>query len=269
MADEWKTIGILELLETDERPVLVFDLTSTNTVPVFANKTLRTLKTSESNKYCLADATKAAPDPKHSSFLQWALHPDEFHPPASYYGIRWTAQTLRKRFRVIAGEGGREPRQTSDARTGVDHSQAGANGEDGKSVSSSLDSDLDAFRLRRRTTLSIFPDLCSSQSPRLDNSREPTSLGQNDITCGIQASLSDHVRFFLDFDWGSTSLGSISTWSNDLRRMVNFLFADPTAAALYVSESKICIYNEPYIAVTGSKHPGISKKTFLIVRLLC
>ena len=45
--------------------------------------------------------------------------------------------------------------------------------------------------------------------------------------------ISDHIRYFLDFDWASTELGPISSWSIELRRMCNFLMTDPRATAMY------------------------------------
>ena len=45
--------------------------------------------------------------------------------------------------------------------------------------------------------------------------------------------MTDHVRFFLETDWSSTSLGPLASWSTTLRLMTQKLFSDPRAACLY------------------------------------
>ncbi|KAF8863038.1 putative histidine kinase M3YPp [Acephala macrosclerotiorum] len=70
------------------------------------------------------------------------------------------------------------------------------------------------------------------------------------------------MQFVLDFDWGSTELGPISSWPPELRRMTNILMSDPRPAAMYWGKKRIMMYNEPYVVVTGQRHPGMMGKTF-------
>ncbi|KAJ4390769.1 hypothetical protein N0V93_004367 [Gnomoniopsis smithogilvyi] len=70
------------------------------------------------------------------------------------------------------------------------------------------------------------------------------------------------VKFFRNFDWGSTSLGPIESWSIAMRRHVLLLMADPRPAAMFVGPEKITLYNEGYVWVIGSKHPFMMGKPF-------
>ncbi|KAF7856288.1 hypothetical protein EAF04_009816 [Stromatinia cepivora] len=45
--------------------------------------------------------------------------------------------------------------------------------------------------------------------------------------------------------------------------MCNFLMSDPRSAAMYWGQSRVMIYNEPYVSVTGQKHPAMMGKPFL------
>lgn len=70
------------------------------------------------------------------------------------------------------------------------------------------------------------------------------------------------VKFFRNFDWASTSLGPIETWSNALRSYVLMLMADPRPAAMFVGPKNVIMYNEGYRFVIGSKHPFMLGKPF-------
>lgn len=66
---------------------------------------------------------------------------------------------------------------------------------------------------------------------------------------------SEHVAYLRAFDWKSTPLGSMQSWSITLRRDVNVLLADPRAAVLFWGKDRIMIYNEAYRSVLAEKHP--------------
>ncbi|KUJ18979.1 putative histidine kinase M3YPp [Mollisia scopiformis] len=70
------------------------------------------------------------------------------------------------------------------------------------------------------------------------------------------------MQFVLDFDWESTELGAVDSWSPELRRMANILMTDPRPAAMYWGKKRTMLYNEPYVVVTGQRHPGMMGKTF-------
>lgn len=54
----------------------------------------------------------------------------------------------------------------------------------------------------------------------------------------------------------------MSGWDTDLRRMANFLMNDPRPAALYWGPNRTMMYNEPYVVVTGHRHPRMMGKSF-------
>jgi PAS domain S-box-containing protein len=57
------------------------------------------------------------------------------------------------------------------------------------------------------------------------------------------------------FDWSSTALGPISSWSPSLKMMVRFLLANRFPHLLWWGPDFIQIYNDPYRPILGSKHP--------------
>lgn len=67
--------------------------------------------------------------------------------------------------------------------------------------------------------------------------------------------VSDHVKLLRAFDWASTALGPMTTWSTELRRMVNFLLQDKKAAALWWGPQRIGVYNDGYAKVVAHKYP--------------
>jgi signal transduction histidine kinase len=57
------------------------------------------------------------------------------------------------------------------------------------------------------------------------------------------------------FDWSSTPIGPIETWSPALRMMVGFMLANRFPLLLWWGPEFISIYNDPYRPVLGAKHP--------------
>ena len=83
-------------------------------------------------------------------------------------------------------------------------------------------------------------------------------LGPHDSTATIinaGHAISSHVELIRTFDWSSTELGPMSTWSAQLRQTVNFLLADPRAATIYWGANHILIYNDAYQSVLAERHP--------------
>ncbi|KAL1591034.1 hypothetical protein WHR41_00234 [Cladosporium halotolerans] len=66
----------------------------------------------------------------------------------------------------------------------------------------------------------------------------------------------DHVALIRNHDWSSTELGPMSSWSDELRRLVNTCLLDPRPAAVWWLKSRIMIYNEGYALILGKRHPG-------------
>lgn len=261
-----KAVGLQELFETDERPVLIYDLNSpTRTVPVYLNVRLRELgsaglKLADMGCEMNADSFK---DCGPSDFLQWAIAcpVDGKIPAANFFGRKWTSQTLRNRWRVIAGRGGVD----------ISISQYGERRKSGSSKAiispappvshatlppTSDETQFAAYTLRRGHSTSV-----SHVSPGGKTRNSPVdalqSLGSYDILSeNPLIEHSAHIEFFLNFDWASTDLGSIDSWSMELRRMVNLLLADPRPAALF------CKFEDE--RTTSSVHWTVSEAVALV-----
>ena len=62
------------------------------------------------------------------------------------------------------------------------------------------------------------------------------------------------------YDWSSTPIGAIDTWSQSLRTTVGLLLNNRFPMLLWWGDQYISIYNDAYIPVLGSKHPwGLGK----------
>lgn len=279
-ASDLNTVGLLEFLETDDRPIFVLDLKSRTTkIPVFQNANLQKLQVIgvRLNPWTAESVLEA--DPKLAAFLDWAVSsPRETNlQPSAYWGIRWTGRNIRSRWRIITGETGTLP---GDKLSPAEQSRRGRTQTTTperirpdripmKSMTlseESLDEQLAAFRLHRDEQIPTFPSLAPKESTiREGLSRHDSSdnLGLFDITRpNATVTLSPHIQFFVNFDWGSTELGPVSSWSVELRRMVNLLMSDPRPAAMYWGKQRTTMYNEPYVVATGQRHPGMMGKTF-------
>jgi PAS domain-containing protein len=67
--------------------------------------------------------------------------------------------------------------------------------------------------------------------------------------------ISTHVAWARNIDWAATPLGSMSSWSAQLRSIANVIMQDPRPAVGFWGPDLIMIYNEAYIKVLGSLHP--------------
>jgi PAS domain S-box-containing protein len=64
-----------------------------------------------------------------------------------------------------------------------------------------------------------------------------------------------HTAFIRNFDWASTTLGAIDTWSPQLRQACEMMLANPDPTTIFWGPDLILIYNEAYVALAGNKHP--------------
>lgn len=281
--DDLSTLGAIELLDTDERPIFILDLTSlTKTIPVYYNPSLRDVPLLES-KVCKG---KGARDPKYNVFMNWAssTRVDGSLLQTTYCGVRWTARILRNRWRILSGDARSQTaallnsnQRQSEMPTSIprlERSQTAAVDTPGHSLypktsassRAELDAQLAAFRIRKDVDMPSFPspaplDLSASNAKVETVSRD---IGRIDFTSpNTSMAITPHMQFVLDFDWASTELGAIDTWSPELRRMVNILMSDPRPAAMYWGKERTMIYNESYVVVTGQRHPRMMGKIFV------
>ncbi|MET0741851.1 MAG: PAS domain-containing protein [Microvirga sp.] len=68
---------------------------------------------------------------------------------------------------------------------------------------------------------------------------------------------SETARQVREFDWGTTSLGRIETWSERLRGAVELMLASPLVSSLVYGPERILIYNDAAARLYGARHPGV------------
>jgi PAS domain S-box-containing protein len=65
------------------------------------------------------------------------------------------------------------------------------------------------------------------------------------------------LKVVSDFDWSTTTLGPITTWSESLKGAIRVMMTSSTPMTMLVGEDGILIYNQAYADFAGSRHPEI------------
>lgn len=112
----------------------------------------------------------------------------------------------------------------------------------------------------------LRPVLGRNNWPSLHSIEAPDSLAwPYDVTLSTLPSdkvVSEHIKLVRSHDWVSTEVGAMDQWSEELRLYVNMCMADSRPAALWWTKDRICIYNEPYSVILGSRHPAVFGRPF-------
>lgn len=77
------------------------------------------------------------------------------------------------------------------------------------------------------------------------------------------AILSPHVAWARSIDWANTALGSMRSWSAELRCSASLIMQDTRPAVGFYGPEVIMIYNQAYTELLGNLHPcmGCSART--------
>lgn len=286
-------IGILELLERDDRPTFVVDgANAANSsagpfVILYANPALQASACMRHVLYSELQDEDAKLD--FAAFKSWVKSPgdpqgglDLFLPSFHYAGSDWTCSVIRNRFRFVSANrsaasiarSSPEPqleRETSvDSRVRVHTPSAQPRTPSdivipdapdyfgSATVASTSGATLgnDAVdRLFLGRPGEFVPDHSSvpSEKPSFDWTRIP-----------LTTDLPAHVQFARSRDWASTPLGPIEHWSADLRAMANMVMGSPHPAAMYWGPEHIAIYNEAYVPMAGQKHPDLMGQSYKV-----
>ncbi|KAK4658460.1 hypothetical protein QC762_102000 [Podospora pseudocomata] len=283
-------IGVVELLEQDERPTFMIDLNEpANFGPgqlriIYVNAALKA--STELLERLQNETSVGGHTTEFSHFKSWALTlvPDRLSldgstvSPPSWAGMNWSASTLRRRFRVVRGNAhpleSKTPTPPSSTNQQHPWAQSGpwtgrdvfAPRERGDYFGPGAESQFRSYSEPRSRAGSIAdtvvqsvddmalvtpPPLMSAPLPQLQTIFDWTRIPLDDPNLG------PHHHFARSVDWGSTSLGPVETWPNDLRIMSNMIMGSPHPAALYWGPDFVAIYNEAYIALAGQKHPQL------------
>jgi PAS domain S-box-containing protein len=99
------------------------------------------------------------------------------------------------------------------------------------------------------------------RSGRRRDDMEPIGTGQAtsamETEDGFPTGESALARLIRSHDWAATSLGPISGWSGTLRSTLGFVLEAPLPLALLWGPEGVLLYNEPYAALSGDRHPSI------------
>ncbi|KAH8596022.1 hypothetical protein B0O99DRAFT_686072 [Bisporella sp. PMI_857] len=233
--DDLNAIDITELLELEECPVFVVDLRAIPPSPIFFNALLRRSRTLEEHiraqwrhaglVHMFGEGVLTAPA------LQWCTKlggVDGVSNTMWFSGVEWVTYTIGGRFRIISGC------------------------TPGKFAA--LSTAQDDFHMLSRPFAS---------QPKGSQARQMEHFGLGQVqtlpaayTKRESIPHSDFLRLFCDFDWASTDLGPIDTWTPELRQSCGFLMADCRASIMYWGPNRTIVYNEAYSKVIGpSKHP--------------
>ncbi|KAJ8066268.1 hypothetical protein OCU04_005349 [Sclerotinia nivalis] len=272
-------VGIIELLEQDERPTFIIDVSNQdNYIPggrlrvEYANASLRAINPLLEMVAGFADlssptiVTNAFPE-----FKAWVLSfvskqsesLDICLPSFLYGGFTWSCSTLRKRLRVMSGIRTQPPTTNSTSSNANNTSPAQNRGF---IVGQDLSSSTGLFPERTDyfgDLAPIVPDssptdtlILRHQVPHIDGSSfDWTRLP-------LSAALPRHVQFTRNINWSATPLGPMKNWSFDLRAMCNLIMGSPHPAAMYWGDDYTAIYNEAYILLAGQKHPNLMGQSY-------
>ncbi|KFA53690.1 hypothetical protein S40293_03844 [Stachybotrys chartarum IBT 40293] len=291
-------IGVIELLEQDQRPTFLVDLANPDNPAkpglhiIYYNTSLRG---SRDTLHLLSpEQDGSGPDTEFDHFKSWLLTParspeglDTALASYSYGGISWTCLTLRRRFRFISGS-------TSTGSVGRDTAAPPAFDQDAQhGPLEGDDEDRPEFMPASPVADPGEPaDYFAEPSRKASRDEEASgnvevAMTDDGIRCHpdeftnqvllsrpmkatfdwtripMSDSLPEHIKFAKSIDWAATPLGPIEDWPAELRTMSNLIMGSPHPAAMYWGPDLICIYNAAYIELAGQKHPSLMGQRYM------
>jgi signal transduction histidine kinase/CheY-like chemotaxis protein len=286
-------IGVVELLDQDERPTFIVDLanpgnsTHSGLHLLYSNSALRLSK--RIMELLVVDSSGTVANTDFVQFKAWVMSfvanqeaTGLYVPPFLYGDITWTCSTLRRRFRCISGNvSASSITPTAATSSGIKYEPVISSHNPGSSLSlphqahsrtRSHGTDVDYFGnvddLPAHESFSLqgvesavdsvidrhHPDAFTEQVLRA----QPLDMASYDWTrIPLTPDLPEHILFARTVDWASTPLGPIELWDTDLRAVSNLVMASPNPAALYWGPEYIAIYNAAYVDLAGQKHPRL------------
>ncbi|KAI1342904.1 hypothetical protein F5Y15DRAFT_271562 [Xylariaceae sp. FL0016] len=289
-----QSIGILELLERDDRPTFIVDnANQVNITPsspfavLYANPALHV---SDSVRHLIFGDFQENADAKEefAGFKSWVRSAgntadgmDVFIPSFHYGGVDWTCSILRKRFWFVSAN----KSAASIARTSPEPPLEREASAESRSrgitpnVQPKTPSDIE---LPDRDYFGNIDGMATDEHGQLgahsDGGESLVLHHSSDYTPDVVLSscqpsfdwtripltpdLPDHIRFARTRDWASTPLGPMEDWSAELRAMANMVMGSPHPAAMYWGREFTAIYNEAYVPMAGRKHPKLMGQSY-------
>ncbi|KAH6657854.1 hypothetical protein BKA67DRAFT_504541, partial [Truncatella angustata] len=289
-------IGILELLERDDRPTFVVDgANAANSAPgpfviLYTNPAFQA---SEGIRLMLqGDSPDGDAKTDFAAFKSWVKNPsgqheglDIFLPSHHFAGVDWTCSIIRNRFRFVSANKSaasiarNSPQPQLDGASSVDSlTRENTPGAQPKTPSDMTipDAPVDYFDgvaeanpgapdsiIGSDVEDQIFVRRNSDFISDIDSI--PLERPSFDWTrIPLTPELPSHIQFARTRDWASTSLGPIENWSADLRAMANMVMGSPHPAAMYWGPDHVAIYNEAYVPMAGQKHPDLMGQSYKV-----
>jgi signal transduction histidine kinase len=102
-----------------------------------------------------------------------------------------------------------------------------------------------------RSSVSLLAEQTMTIAPDFAPAREPTAGSSIFAGAGAMAALCS------SYEWANTAIGCPDEWTAGLRAAAALVLAAPTPMVLLWGEDATQIYNEPYRALMGAKHPSV------------
>lgn len=288
-------VGVIELLDQDERPTFIIDLMDTSNFGpgplkvVWRNAALRAAAGVDEL------ISKSAEDSvDFSQFKAWTVSfvkekrpMDVCLPSLSYGGISWTCSTVRNRFRFVSGNSAAVSITPTSPAPIARASSILEQRSQGQSASRDTHtpgreralSDLDYFGDAEPDQALAASRRAHSEPRDLRDMRPDTPIVTTDdvydcddpLACPVSfdwtrivdtSSMLPHLQFARSKDWAATPLGPIEGWPADLRTMSNMIMGSPHPAAMYWGPEHTALYNEAYLDLAGNKHPKLMGQSY-------
>ncbi|KAH8742304.1 hypothetical protein F5883DRAFT_671880 [Diaporthe sp. PMI_573] len=288
-------VGVIELLDQDERPTFIIDLMDTSNFGpgplkvVWRNAALRAAAGVDE---LISKSAEGSVD--FSRFKAWTVSfvkekrpMDVCLPSLSYGGISWTCSTVRNRFRFVSGNSAAvsitptSPAPIARASSILEQrSQAQSASRDTHTPGRERAlSDLDYFGDAEPDQALAASRRAHSEPRDLRDMRPDTPIVTTDdvydcddpLACPVSfdwtrivdtSSMLPHLQFARSKDWAATPLGPIEGWPADLRTMSNMIMGSPHPAAMYWGPEHTALYNEAYLDLAGNKHPKLMGQSY-------
>ena len=229
-------VGVVELLQNDQRPTFLLDIGAdsssdgTNPHLVYYNEALKSFPAVLEQIQSLYSPSNEAQEHSSRKFREWTLASANPHRNGakrfckSFQSFVWTAVMIRSRWRLFSGmpKDSTTDSQNDDTAATVSPSTAGRDQH----------------------------DIAKSPTPH-ESARRPLDWTLPN-SCFETTS---HIEWVRNFDWGSTHLGNMKGWSDQLRLTINLLMSDTSPAVVYWGQEHTILYNEAYIPILSTKHP--------------
>jgi len=291
-----QSVGILELLEHDDRPTFIIDSSNTvNKTPtgpffiLYANPALHVSDAVRQLVYGHVDDDDQDAKTEFLKFRLWVKGAgntterlDAFLPSYHYGGVTWTCSTLRNRFRFVSANTSAvsisrtSPEPPLDREASIESPSRGLTPiAQPRTPSDVVISDRGDYfgdvhelstdgQIQQGVGSDLGEPMVIHEShefiPQALASLPRSSFDWTRIP--LTPDLPEHIRFARTTDWASTPLGPIEEWSPELRTTANLVMGSPHPAALYWGRELTVIYNGAYVAMAGRKHPGLMGATY-------